>query len=542
MAEKIMRSKRLPKRASVPERGHRVRKLAAVAAAVLVGALFAPVQASATPALIRATTDVFVDNDGLCSLTEAIINANTDTQTYQDCDPGMSPNLSDPNPDVIELAPTSPSGFEYSLPFDLTENALPAITEHLVIESATPHGEVSIARLRGVGAPDFRLLEVLPGANLSLQDVRLSGGQLTNTQTPTRGGAIYLESPPAASFAGALFLNRVVVADNQVAEFGGGIYWANGTSVRIFDSAISDNAANTSGGGLFVSGTRQVSISRSAVLANEADSNGGADIALPENGSVLAVLGSRFVGNEALTQAGGGLRASHGTLNSQATGQMLIINSEFSANKAHTGAAGVLLETNGGRTRIQSTTISSNIVDTPHGPATAGLWVRGNTGGSVAIDHVTITNNAGGQGGTAAGFSATPASIATIRSSIIAGNVRNSVGNGPADATLITGYAVQNSLFGHAGMTTWESVGTGGVPAGSINATSNGDNIALADIIDGLQAGPAAPLTTRSHPLPPNSPAIDAGTNCLTMGIHADQHFQSRVGNCDLGAFEFGGY
>lgn len=477
--------------------------------------------------------------DGMCSLSEAIVNANDNQSTWSDCT-YSNPTPNGQGPDVILLNPTIV--YQYSSALNNTDNALPVITDDVIIRSADP-GVTAVIE-RAAGSPDFRLLEVSGDVDLTLEDITIRGGQVPGGV----GGGVKFFNTSIQS-EGSLTLRSTTIEGNT-ALLGGGVFASGIRSFVSFGSNIAENTADFHAGGVFVQAD-QASMTRTIVRQNVTGGRGGGVYArLPGNG-VMSVLGSQFVRNSA-NQLGGGLFVDGDNFLQSRT---MVIKSEFSLNQAAEGGGGVYLRPGGGTARVQNVTISGNRTGTPtsNAPATAGLVIDSNFSPRVDVHHVTITENIGGGFGTsgpaAAGFWSNSPNVILL-GSVIAGNQLSSqaASISPRDVDL-SGMTVENSLFGHEGVTTLESVGTAGVPSGNINATSDGGTPwDLPDIMGPLTAGPSfpaplpgepAPVVTSSHPVPALSPLVDAAGNCLSYGVHADQHFESRRGKCDIGAFEY---
>jgi hypothetical protein len=110
----------------------------------------------------------------------------------------------------------------------------------------------TIARSNAGGTPAFRLLDLAPGASLTLQNLTLQGGLAWGDGVWAEGGAIYSQ--------GTLTLNGVTVQNNQAlgedggqdqpgsGAAGGGIYIAGGTCT-LANVALNSNSAQGGNGG-----------------------------------------------------------------------------------------------------------------------------------------------------------------------------------------------------------------------------------------------------------------------------------------------------
>ncbi|MEQ1642262.1 MAG: Ig-like domain repeat protein [Pyrinomonadaceae bacterium] len=282
---------------------------------------------------------------------------------------------------------------------------------------------------------------------------------------------------------------------------------------------------------------------------NTSVANGGAI----NNSGTLTLTNMVITGNNAgsTTSFGGGGIANQGTIN---------LNSTTVSNNTSMGGGGGLMMVNGGTTNITSSTFSGNTGNSagailaqsfPSGsgglPGTltvtnstisgntasaatpcGGIWVNG-TLSTANITSSTITNNTGTFGG---GLCSAGGPI-TVRSTIIAGNVNNSVV--PDVDTTFTSQGF--NLIGNVGTATGfnqptDQTGTGASPL-------NPQLVALAN-----NGGP-----TQTHALLATSPAYDKGN---AFGLTLDQRgagFPRTINNpsippatggdnTDIGAFE----
>lgn len=162
------------------------------------------------------TTEPGIADDGNCSLIEAIVNANEDKATHQDCDTGSGA-------DTIQL--------ETDATYTLKEvnnqgingnNGLPVITGKLTIEG----DGATIQRSAASGTPAFRFFQVITNSALTLEDVTLQNG------SAYRGGAIYN--------LGSVVLTTSAVLSNTADRTGGGIDGKNGF-LTLSESTVSYN-------------------------------------------------------------------------------------------------------------------------------------------------------------------------------------------------------------------------------------------------------------------------------------------------------------
>jgi hypothetical protein len=210
-----------------------------------------------------------------------------------------------------------------------------------------------------------------------------------------------------------------------------------------------------------------------------------------------------------------GLQEGHLTLNNSAisdndsqgianySGNVVMNNSTV----VHNAVVGVL---NYGSMILNNSTVSHN----HHTGYVGGGIVNG---GDLALNNSTVSENTAAQGGGIASYGGT----ITIQNTIIAGNSAEAHPNCSANFTS-AGY----NLIGDAD-------GCNFTPAA-------GD---LTDVSPEMGPLIGAPKIPRYYPLLPGSPAIDAGnpTGCTgsTGDLLTDQRGASRVGTCDIGAYEY---
>lgn len=338
-----------------------------------------------------------------------------------------------------------------------------------------------------------RLFDVLPGAKLTLEKLRLTGGHTT-----FYGGAI--------QNAGEAVLREVDVFDNEAVSrkyrgsgdrgFGGGI--ANFDSLEVHDSTLRDNNSDGRdihafiGGGGAIYNTANLKVRGSTISGNQANSSifvdpdpWGVGGAIWNDGGTTSIGGSTFIANE-----------SPAAVITNSSGQMKIFNSTISGN-LRTQAA-----------------VNNGLHPLPrHEPPPRQAFMQ--------LVNVTIADNR------TEGL--VNNDVMLVRNSLIIGNGYDPFSGGYRDCknnnhAEFTGLGV---LLGS------DSLGcTGEVIVPSANALST----VLYPLAD--NNGP-----TQTHALRPDSPALDAG---LGSCAEIDQRGlrRPRDGNgdglpgCDLGAYE----
>jgi len=254
-------------------------------------AMIVPISGESAEFLVKPETKI--DANGVCSLLEALENAEQDSQVHADCPAGSSSG------DRLVLE----SDYDYTIdaPWPGFPNGTPVLTGDLEII-----GNGATIR-RSSMAPDFRLFSVGNGT-FEFSDLTLSNGVSSG---PMDGGG-------AIRVSGADLTLRQVTLRNNHAEglfaYGGAIR-KEATTLLIEDSLIDNNSALASsenlGGGAIQQFGGSLTIRRSALLDNLADvpcddtnpdgflSTGGAIRieALDSDGAVINIEDSTLAGN-----------------------------------------------------------------------------------------------------------------------------------------------------------------------------------------------------------------------------------------------------
>ncbi len=264
-----------------------------VVRSVLALTVLAGLAAMAVPA--RATTITVTSNldsatgDGLCSLREAVIAANTDTAV--DACPAGSGS------DTITLPPGV-----YPLTIAGRGEQLAATGDLDIDTGLTLVGAGSETTLIDGSGLD-RVLELHAGAVVQVNGVAITNGDADVED----GGGIYVNG-------GQLNLTHSVIRDNN-GRYGGGLRVENDGSATVIDSRLTNNTGLT-GGGMYVgsyTGSTTVVVINSLIDANAASGSltgshgGGARSA--SNGDITFV-NTTISGNSA-TLSGGGIFADH---------------------------------------------------------------------------------------------------------------------------------------------------------------------------------------------------------------------------------------
>lgn len=451
-----------------------------------IGIFFWKASAATETVIQVSTTDDEINEDGDCSLREAIRAANMDT--------AVDTCLAGSGTDAIVVPPGI-----YSLTISdaIEENA--ALTGDLDIlqnVSITGAGE-DITIIDGNGID--RVFQLPYAATqVTIVDLTIRGGDLGRGIGPQySGGAISLIS------GSALTLTQVTITDNT-ASYG------------------HDILQSGNGGGIYNNGGTAV-LNHVTVSHNKAGFAGGI-----YNGGTLMLINSAVQDNES-TYYGGGIQSNSDPLYSMG---LILDSSTVSGNIAGTNGGGLYI--NGGLGNVENSSISSNRANNYLG---GGVWVY-YEGAVVTITHSTIASNFAGTGGGIfnthqQGALILPTAVNTIqapnqnhniflKNTIVANNNGNDCGTSlTADLPLSLGYSLASDT----------SCGFG-------NPT---DKVDTDPMLGPLQDNGGFTFT---QALLYGSPAIDQG-NCndaSNIQVTTDQRGVVRPqpdgGDCDMGAFE----
>jgi len=275
--------------------------------------------------------------DENCSLSDAIVAANTDT-AVGGCAAGSGA-------DAIAL----------TMNIALAA-ALPPIAADLAIEG---NGY-------SISGNDAYGIFAANGSSLTINNLIITAGF-----SSTAGGGIYV-------LQGSLTLSNSTIQGASARDAGGGIY-ANDSRVEIIGSEIRDNSAGASGGGgLYFSssdGTQTLDITDTAFTRNTSTQAGGA---LRIAGGTVTIKRSSFSFNEG--DEGGAIENTNGILR--------IENSTFNSNEARLGGG---LSSFGGEATLTHTTWAHNSAGEKGGAIHLVGWT-----GTVKLRNTLIAGSAGG--------------------------------------------------------------------------------------------------------------------------------------------------
>lgn len=278
-----------------------------------------PAQAAS---MVVTTTADSLTVDGLCSLREAIINANNDNLANPDCAAGSGQDTITFASGILTITPTS---------------ALPNLSDvdPLTIDGA---GVVTVS-----GNGSYRIFTVNSGAALTLIGLTIANGNAGSNF----GGAIYSE--------GTLIVQNSTFTGNT-ARFGGAILsW--GGSTTIDSSTFTENSGLEGGGTLLFTNSGTHSVTNSLLfdnlcynLSNQHGSGGGIQT---ENGTTVTISNVTLANNTAggASDDGGGGLMVYG-------GNVTVVNSTVYGNTSASVGGGI--RQLGGTVRLRNSIIASN--------------------------------------------------------------------------------------------------------------------------------------------------------------------------------------
>ncbi len=345
------------------------------------------------------------------------------------------------------------------------------------------------------------------GGALTITDSAVSGNYVTNGD----GGGIY-------DYGGSLTVTSSTFSGNYAATSDGGGIFSYGI-VTVKNSVFSGNSAHGLGGGIYSNHIVTVTDS-SAFLDNSAASGGGV---YNYHGSVT-VTDSTFSDNKATTASGGGVYNDYGSVT--------VTDSTFSDNKATAASGGGVYSSYGNMT-VTDSTFSGNSATT-------------NGGGVYNNGHLTLRNStfSGNSATTTNGGGVYNNGYLTLRNDTFSGNSATSGGGIRNDNwLLLSSTVIANSTTGGDCVNTsvvssavYNLIEDSGNACGMVNGDGN-NNIVGFDPLLGTLGNYGG--NTNTFPLLPGSSAIDTSTSCI---LTTDQRGKSRVGTCDIGAFESQGF
>ena len=403
-----------------------VSQLLRVAATV---ALVGWASAAGATTITVTTTDDEVNQDGDCSLREAVRAANTDA-AVDACTAGED------GQDAIVFAGSLGAGT-----ITLGQAAI-AVTDSLSISggaaggatvSVSGTGVYQIFRVTGgeLSLNSLRLTQgtavsggavyVASGASLVTDDVRFVSNTATGAAATEGGGAIYVDGGGAARLANSTFDGNTATGSSG----SGGAVFLNGAagardSVVVIDSRFVNNTANRAGGAI-ENRDGALRIEDTDFDLNRAGANPGNGGAIHLSASGMArVTGGAVTNNTAAAEGGGFWNSS---------AEMTVVGTEFTGNRAAGNAAsngGGALYNNGGVLDLVDVTVQDNAATGTSGSG-GGLL---NNGGTLLLTTSTVTGNEANRAG--GGLEDAAGTSILIMSDFTANDAGTNPGNGGA--------------------------------------------------------------------------------------------------------------
>lgn len=289
---------------------------------LVIFALFLSLLASAltvTPAraasIVVSTNADNVAVDGLCTLREAITNANNDAATNPDCTAGSGA-------DTITFAA------DYTI--TLTGSQLPAITGTLTINGIGPTSANTIIQasscdpinLPGGCVPTVnRVFQVSSTGNLTLDMLTVRYGYCDGTCP---------DDHPVGGIGGGILNDGVVtiknstISNNKTDFSAGGIYSLGASTLTVLNSTIANNSTGSQGGGVWVA---KGSVTNSTIVGNTGGLGAGIfkQPAFPGADQLLAITNSTISGNN-IHNNGSGVSITNSIVNNSSCTSSAVID------------------------------------------------------------------------------------------------------------------------------------------------------------------------------------------------------------------------
>jgi hypothetical protein len=417
--------------------------------------------------LVNATNDEAVDTDGLTSLREALILANSPAYTGKD---------------TITFDPTVFAGTQ-TVTLDATLGRM-TISDSVVINGPAGHVVLDAS----VSASQIFLINGPGTLSVSIDKVDFSNGKIVTTAFGDNGGAVRI-ADENVTFSNCVFtgnsaaLDGGAIGQNGIGNLtitnctfttnastgagGGAVAMIGGGTLTMSGSTLSSNTAVGVGGAVETLNNTATSISNSTVSMNQVtgDSQGGGGIAVA-GATTTTINGSTISTNEVTNLAGGGVG---GGLAVFGAGNVTINNSVISANKVDLGpGGGIWLRDDVASLTVNNSTLDSNMAlgsSTFSQSGGAGIRAGGSstvsmTFTTVTVNSSTISNNSTDQSG--GGIKMDLGGLLIVSNSTLAGNTAGIDGGGILLNAQGQANVVRNSTvaFNNAGGAT---VGGGGI-------------------------------------------------------------------------------
>jgi CSLREA domain-containing protein len=519
--------------------------------------------------LVDSTLDNLTADDDKCTLREAIMNANSDSDTtLGDCDPGSGSDTITVPAGTYTLSITG-AGEDGNSSGDID------ITDHLTL-----NGDGSISTTIDANQLD-RVFHIHANTVVHINDLAITGGLVTDDDDD--GGGL-LNSNGSLTLTNSLISHNVV--SGAGARGGGGvasIASTGATSTSIVSTEIYSNTSystagdgGTSGGGVYASSmadlTAQLTISNSIIHNNLAKTSGGGVYGIYRGsgtGQMSVTIERSEIDSNITKENGGGVRLSLELGNIDQL-KARIIDSTLSNNIAEgfqsSGGVGGGMYTDGETLFLRSTAYGNRAIKNAPDSLGSGGGI-GNLGLLEVINSTISDNHAEGIrestisvvgiGGGIASVSFRSTATTIITNSTLADNTATENGGGIATVTVPSqGTGTATTTFENTIVADNSAVSDAncfndlGVQISNGNNLEDGDTCDFTQIDDQINTNPLlGPLQdnggdTLTHALLTGSPAIDAVKDALCPAT--DQRGSPRPEDgegdgtaiCDIGSYE----
>lgn len=286
-------------------------------------------------------------DDGLCSIYEAVDNANKNTAYWSDCAKGESSGdeiVFDESVKTIclenelvvsdDLTITGNSLYQTTIDGGNTKaggttSCTKKNTGSLIYaDGSSGSFELTIKNMQLVNAAETAVYSV------NLSDFDIENSVIAYNYATYNGAGIFIY--PSTSTVTILNINRSVISNNIADDTGSGIY-AQDAKVYISGTMISENQSAKKGGGLVIY-DGILEMSESTVSNNEAMNGGGGGIYI--SNSEMIITNSTIVGNKSSNVSFGGAGVYIYTTGSSPSTAVNIINSTIYGNEELAGDGG----------------------------------------------------------------------------------------------------------------------------------------------------------------------------------------------------------
>ncbi len=267
-------------------------------------------------------SDGMVADDGVCTIVEAIIAANTDTAsgaTPGECVAGNGADTIELSQDVTLAVAAETANVNHG------NTGLPYVTSTIILngmghmlqrdENLLCNGDDT------ADASEFRLIRIEGAGSLSLENIILSHGCTDGNDIVDKffGGTIWndgvlsLENTVISSgkshFGAAIFnldtisfITNSIFVNNVASRSGGAIYTSFNTSIPLIKNSLflDNNTTDREGGAIYSRGVITL-IEDSSFISNHADSSGGA---IYTNEMLNQIVNTTFSGNSSASYGG----------------------------------------------------------------------------------------------------------------------------------------------------------------------------------------------------------------------------------------------